>query len=124
MRSAATRARAAARPGEPGADDAHVGAPRAPRAAAGAGWSQGEERRAGGPGTDELAAGECVVHGREPKGGFRIGGAAGTTAPTREVECPGGPVEDGPFVRQRSISNQTWVEPSWTPQRLESVCTR
>ena len=49
---------------EPGADDAHVGAPRAPARGGGAGVAaQGEERRACGPGADELAAGESVVHG-------------------------------------------------------------
>ena len=50
--------------GEPGADDADVGAARAPARGGGrGGGAQGEERRAGGPRSDELAAGESVVHG-------------------------------------------------------------
>jgi len=52
------------KPGEPGADDADVGASRAPpRRGRGWGGPQGEERRAGGSRSDELAASESVVHG-------------------------------------------------------------
>ena len=50
-------------PGEPGADDAHVGASRAPQGGGRGSGPQSEERRAGGPGADELAASESVVHG-------------------------------------------------------------
>jgi hypothetical protein len=50
--------------GEPGADHAHVGPPRAPARGGGSGGgTQGEERRTGGSGPDELAASESVVHG-------------------------------------------------------------
>ena len=48
---------------EPGADDAHIGASGAPPGGRCRRGAQREERRAGGSGADELAAGECVVHG-------------------------------------------------------------
>ena len=63
LRSAATRARAAASPESP-APTTHTSARRVRLARRRApGWPEGEERRAGGPGPDELAASESVVHG-------------------------------------------------------------
>ncbi len=51
-------------PGEPGADDADVGASRASARGGGSGGGpKGEERGAGGTRSDELAASESVVHG-------------------------------------------------------------
>jgi hypothetical protein len=49
--------------GEAGADHAHVGLAGAPAHGGGRRRAQREQRRAGGARSDELAAGESVVHG-------------------------------------------------------------
>ena len=122
-RSAATRARAAARPGEPGADDADVGPPRAPARAGG----QGRLRRArsaapAAPAPTSWRRVRASSMAREPKARVQDRGAAGTSGCLRErSSAPEGPSLAGP--PRCGVSGRSRTRRASSPRRRPSAWT-